>query len=725
MNTIVPTQTSTVISRLDADPLVKKISNKYSLTSGVTFKVDDYRTSDDNDEAYYAKTLSLDLRRGLAAVYRDDVLLFVLAGLPKFGYITDVFTPPTSLVCEKRIYTMKENGEAGHLAFFENEGVWYAIIGSKNVHIVLSLDHFKEDLSYYRALPATRLEYAIANVMLLEKYHSDILFASDTSFKQYLYQNNFTIVFEAIYNNHIVEYNCEKMITFAITYPQQDGVPNKGLTCSPQETLELLSKQGFNVPQIDVVDFNDVDGIKVLDDKYEKLNNSEGAVVYEVCTGGVVRKIYKHKNHIYIIRRMVRELIKRQASYTAWVQRFVDIHFDASYLESEIKKLLAFYVWVKTNVVDGVKWADKIQVAFKELLHEFDSCVSIEEIDMFAAKAPTVLRGGANSVDHAVLLVGIQGSGKTSMRNALMKVFGTKKCTYVNQDELNGNRKAFIAALKGNKGKIMVVDKCNHLCKLREDVYNMYANVHIIEFQHPDGMDEMKVLSLERIKGRGLKHPNLIYSIHTNGILSRCAGAFEPVSPLEKQANTYLCVNPLDDLQCNVQKVIGHLGEYGVVAKVGGALGVGEEYDDTAYDQMIMEKMLKNVRYWQASANVEDVLKVLPSHVNLPNIKNEFHMTMFYETKVNLKKAKELMANPKIYVHIEALIYNDKCAALSITKTELMTTMCEKENPHITISLADGVPGVYANEMIQYDDTSDIVLMDCTLELTISPVMKK
>jgi hypothetical protein len=703
---------NTIIERLDIDPEVKKVSNTYMLQNGTVFRVDDYRTVADNDEAYYAKTQSLDLRRGVAAVYNNDDLLFLLSGLPKFGYVNDVFTPPSPVPCHKRVYTMKENGEAGHLAFFPFEGRWYAIVGSKNVHIVLSLINFTADLDVYQNIEGTRLDYAIANAKLLQRFHPAILFNTDRDFMKYLYDNNYTIVFEAIYNNHIVEYDSEKVIAFAITYPQGE---HEGLALSPNLALAILAQEGFNTPKFDMVDIVDTTGIEALDDKYEKLDNSEGAVVYEVSEEGIVVKIYKHKNHVYIVRRMARELIKRQASYLAWTQRFANIHFDAGYLESEIKRLLAFYVWVNANVTNvpnaNNAWADNMQTAFKDLLKEFNSNATTEEIEQLCTKAPFVLRGGSNTEDHAILLVGIQGSGKTTMRNELVKAFGRKSCAYVNQDELNGKRKAFILALKKNKGKIMIVDKCNHLRRLRDDVYNAYEKVHIIEMVHPEGMEAMRGLSLDRIRGRGLGHLNLVYSVHTKGILSRCAAAFETVNDLEKQMNTYLALNPLNGVAENVQKVLEHLWSH----------GVSKTEDPPAAEVKEDVITMKNVRYWQAGAIAKDVLAILPP-ISL-EAKKEFHMTMYYEKTLELKRAKELMSTPDITVHIDALVYNDQCAALRVRKTDFVASICDKDIPHITVALSEGTPGVYANEMLA-DEKSVSVPLDCELDLIISPVMK-
>lgn len=720
-----------IIQRLDVDQEVKKVSNTYMLSNGVVFRVDDYRTVADNDEAYYAKTKSLDLRRGVAAIYNDGKLLFLLSGLPKFGYVNDVFTPSSSFKGDKRIYMTKENGEAGHLAFFpfaELSGKpvqWYAIVGSKNVHIVLALNQFNNDLDLYKKVEGSRLDYAIANAKLLYKCHPSLFPQGDgeKEFREFLYKGKYTIVFEAIYNDHIVEYDSEKVIAFAITCP--NGVMD-GLALQPEEALKLLSMHGFITPKFDVVYSGDLEKIRDLDDKYEKMENSEGAVVYEVSEEGVggvggvgvVGKIYKHKNHMYIIQRMVRELVKRKASYLAWVQRFADIHFDAGYLQGEIDKLLAFYVWVLRGMEEknSMGWSDHIQKSFKDLLKEFlAKHSSVEEIERLCTEAPFVLRGGSNTEDHAILLVGIQGSGKTTIRNELVKAFGRESCTYVNQDELGGKRKAFILALKKNKGKLMIVDKCNHLRRLRDDVYNAYENVHIVEMLHPEGMDAMRGLSLERIRGRGLAHPNLIYSVETSGILSRCAGAFEEVSDLEKKMNTYLTLNPLDVVQDNVQKVLEHLWSHGVPKKEG-----DEEAQIKVKEDMIT---MKNVRYWQAGAKAKDVLGI----VKLPDglrVKNEFHMTMYYGTVLDLKRAKELMTEPDITVHIDALVYNDKCAALRVRKTDFVAGLCENEIPHITVALAEGVPGVYANEMLA-GGGSVMLDMDCDLKLIISPVMKK
>lgn len=61
----------------------------------------------------------------------------------QFGYEADQFTTPpdlSGLRLAESVFVTKENGEACHLAFFPAAGgKWHACVGSKNVHVVISV----------------------------------------------------------------------------------------------------------------------------------------------------------------------------------------------------------------------------------------------------------------------------------------------------------------------------------------------------------------------------------------------------------------------------------------------------------------------------------------------------------------------------------------------------------------------------------------------------------
>ena len=678
----------------------------------------------------------------------------MLAGMPKFGYCNDVFTMPPdwdTLKLKRKIYTTKENGEAGHLAFFRHCGIgkWYAIIGSKNVHIVASVaseEEFLADLEVYKT-KGVRYDYALANAKLLFDCQRDILFA-EMGVREILYEQQLTIIFEAIYNNHIVDYDREKVIAFGITKPQFDSVEEQGL-CMPTEiALGLLALWGFTIPEYDIADASDTDKIAELDEKYEKMDNSEGAVVYEEYEGigkgedrgvfergmGIIAKIYKHKNHVYIVRRMARELIKRLAIYSAWLKRFADIHFDANYLSDEIQDLLAFYVWlIKKNPTykDREQWADRIHENFKELLKEFRnemkklSPAAIKDLVDIAPQVLICLASDSNDQDYAIMLVGNQGSGKTTLRNMLHAVLGKEKSAYINQDELNGKRKAFIAELKNhkkNKGKILIVDKCNHLTRLREDVYNVYSKVLILEFQHPDGQDAMESLSLERIKTRGIGHPSLLYSTHVKTILANTMDAYEGVTDIEKKTNEYISLNPLDTIETNLCKVVAYLGVPMEKTPEDAMTSV------VAYEERLRMENVEKVLYWRASANVADVLAIMKKY-EVPIVfppKEEYHITLSFNKKLTKEEldAYTRSMSSGIRVQVLAIAYNDQCSALKCGALEIP---CQNKIPHITLGTIDGVQPVYANEMLTTRECNygEILLEDTYLDLIVNPVLKR
>lgn len=174
-------------------------------------------------------------------------------------------------------------------------------------------------------------------------------------------------------DDHIVDYGGRNAaIALAITRPQLAPLSSQGLSEPPLAAFERLGRWGFELPRHGVA--STPDEVAALKAEFETCQNSEGAVVYEEyaeiyrgnapgdadAAGGAsssssaapttrVLAIYKHKNFVYIMRRMARELVKRKAGFGGWRRRWAECHVPvegSEQLARERDMLLAFYCWL-------------------------------------------------------------------------------------------------------------------------------------------------------------------------------------------------------------------------------------------------------------------------------------------------------------------------------------------------------------------------------------------
>ena len=692
---------------LKEDKNIKIISIPYKLKS-LDFQIDDFSCKG-NDDSYYNNNPNSLQPRGLAIIYIDNEIKATINGLPKFGYITDNFNDLTddSFKPSQRIYINKENGEAGHLSFFINDKKWYAIIGSKNVHIIICVDSFDEannDLNYYRLQNKTRLTCAINNSELLLKYHSDELI-NNIGMKQYLFDNKLTIIYEAINNNHIIKYDKEQIIAFALTKSKTDLIN----VINPLEALILLKLWKFNIPQYDCCYYYDTNEINKLNIKYETLENSEGAVVYDIYYKEktvIVGKIYKHKCYSYVIKRMARELIKRNANFISWNIRFNQSHIEIKI--EDINKLLSFYVWLVLNK-EKENWSEYIHQNFISLYDEF---LLTSDYNNYYNQAPTILQDkNINNITQVIMLVGIQGSGKTTIRNILKTT--NKYIKYINQDEL-GSKKNFICELKKsyNKDSILVIDKCNTQLFHRNDIYQYFSNILIVEFIHPE--NNLIEVCLSRIKERGANHPSLPFSYDVKNIIETCYNNYEQITNYEKQTHKYISISIMNTIEYNVKQILESIDmDYQV--------DIDFNQIDIDYKKSILNKSLKNALYIRASANSVDILTkvqlILDKLETKYIYKNEFHLTLYFGKykEDNIK----YFNNIYISVHAESIIYDNKCIVIKITNDG--SFICNNINPHITLGCIENIKSVYANEMLEKMENINIIDCDFNIDLVVNP----
>lgn len=747
----------------DKKTKIKRKSEVHTLPSNpnIFFQIDDYSVFDD-DKFYSDITnpANLYLRRGTAVIYASTIAgdrsqkpLFMLAGCPKFGYFDDILTEQlsdTKFNKTKLIYTEKENGEAGHLAFFNYNNEWYAIIGSKNVHIVISVRDEKAawaDFEYYTKMKASRYETALANASLFISETGVTILSSiepqHEQMREYLFEHNYTIVFEAIFNNHLVSYSGpNRHIAFAITSPQFKTVEEQGLVMSPEESLHRLGSWGFNVTKEQIISNikEQVHQKAALDTYYETKDNSEGAVVYEIYTNSngkeIVGKIYKHKNFVYIIKRAARELIAGRKNYAAWVKRFANFHIDiVKNIEnkSTVENLLAFYVHAiqtKTplEIATIGRTIQKDFTVFMQLTTP-EVRAGLRDIAKDVIDSSVSQPAGPQNKNWAIMLVGLQGSGKTTMRNMLMLALGGR-AIYVNQDEVGGNRKAFINALSTVPKAVqaIIVDKCNHLTRLRNDVYERYEKVVIVEFKH------CIAECLLRIKKRGLCHPTLVPGAATAGILKQCSDDYEAITETEKTTSNHLYIElPFEnDPVENLTILINKLQDNGVIDP---AIAIPSqeaiEQTNAAYGADAKECLKKKIIYWKAQVKPED-LHLIDEIYKSVGEKNgiikqaDYHLTLAPPgATIDHDKYMNYITNTntEIQINVTNVVWDDKCTALRVERSRTLEDLCVNANPHITIGCISGTKPVYSNTML-LQASKETQTRSLSLTLSIMPVMR-
>lgn len=742
-----------IIADLRVTAKVTKVTKEYRLPSvNSTIQVVDFSATP--DDPFYAKTKSLLLRRGTAAIYSKDgtllTLLTLLCGSPKFGYEEDQLTLApdySSLKLEETVFTTKENGEAGHLTYVQLNGAWLAVVGSKNVHIVLACGAATSaDLAFYEGLNEMRLTQAIANARLLMEHCSFVF--SNVKMMDYLYKTNQTIVFEAIFNNHLVHYDKHTVRAFAITQPQIESVDRQGLCRPPRSAFKLLRSWGFETPECHAAltsGHRYAESVQRLKRSYSNMKNSEGAVVYEVYINTVtkekiVAKIYKHKNNEYIVQRAAREQIANGASIDGWERRMRTLHIiDEPNIRQRVRYLLAFYVWYKIHILkDSSKKYDP-RSDFMTLLNKFDAVVASDAdgdaiVDKLVERAREVLASDKAKNDKvlAIMFVGMQGSGKSSLRLALLGMLA--KATYANQDELGGNRKAFINKLDGvKKANVIIVDKCNHLARLRDDVYERFSRVLIVE------ITSTKELCLRRIRSRGMSHQTLL-PCGAEKVLDQCSDAMEPITDEERASHNWIKLDALKPVESNAREIVRRVLELDPTIEVQRSPTLVKDAL-ASYKEGVAAATLKRVLFWRARAvdkSVEQINEALDALTALTfdssirmkmemsdEHQHEYHLTLIFgENPAYLERVLPLF-NKTIIVVISSVAFDDRAAALVVEKTDEIASICTNEHPHITVGFADGVSASYANDMMAGKHSTVALTKPLHLRMLVEPVLKK
>lgn len=607
---------------------VKKIHRQYILSDGFHVEIDDY-SAVGNDDAFYNKYgYGTILRRGTVCVHANGQEHW-LFGLPKFGY--DTLDTKTGEDGTTWYFTTKENGECGHVAFLDDTHV---IIGSKNVHIVLGLGSYDDDLKMYCCLNETRLEYAIRIARLLQNQ------LWNASLVGYMLRERLVIIIEALFNNHIVFYGAEGYRVTAFV--------RHGDVLSPMLTARLCSM--YQLPIVEMMVASNQDEYDVCSKMFTQCDqDSEGAVVYKQSSSGKV-ELFKVKHPVYVAKRAARELIKRRASKQRWNDRMNDLHV---HVEGKLlNELYCFYLWLLHTLPTYT--ADDIQDRFAILWKEYQ--------DAGSPVFPDIVKDDRNTSVHVIGFVGIPGCGKSTISKAFECGLSKKgmNVTRINQDELCKNRKQFLARLQQlsqtQKEGYILVDKVNHTPHLRKDVEMLFANVTWVVFDA--GQDDIVELCMERIRHRGIYHPSMVYSQKTREVLNRFR------EEMQTPSGENVCTLKMQD---PIIVQLHHLYAN---------MGIEPDLECTI---TATNKTIPSVLYWK---------------IDLSNGK---HVTLVYQPSSEDTKALLPYFGKDVEVHVEYILKTDRVRVASVRKTPFLDEHCKNVYPHITLWTADGVKPFEAN----------------------------
>lgn len=605
---------------------IKKITKKYVLADGLEVQVFDYSPIGFDDRFYDKYGYDTLLKRGTAYIQTKNKGVWLL-GLPKFGYIDDN-SPKTPIW----YFTEKENGECAHVAFLDHDHI---VIGSKNVHIVFCRDPtmYACDMKMYEALSEPRLEYAIRIAKMLEGYewNSDII--------DQMHRNHMTMVLEVMFNNHIVYYPEEKWCVTAFT---QDG------KVMDPETSQYIC-------QMNCLPFVEMQVAKTTHD-YEtlckmftnSLRDSEGAVVYHVDDYKNVR-LFKLKHPVYVAKRAARELIKKKVSKLEWEKRMDNLHVEVP--STLLESLFQFYLWILyTNKEYD---AEDIQQRFGKLWKEFNSLGDIPSLD-----AESLLLDKRNKTTKVLAFIGIPGSGKSTLTNALEKHYQAigVPVKRVNQDELGKDRKRYMRALtdvmRANWDGVLLVDKANHTSRLRQDISDLFLNVDWFHFTSTEL--PMVEACKARIYERGMRHLSLYPCSSLNGILQRF---FEEMEI------------PENSIPLPMEEPVEQL-----IVRVTGTTPQSIAAPTPTYPKIL---------YWK---------------IDLPDDK---HVTLCYKpNKADNEKLEPFFGTP-VQIEVDAIYETRSLRVARVKTTPFLEMYCQNKYPHITLWVGKNTKAVEANGIFE------------------------
>jgi hypothetical protein len=697
-------------------------------------------------------------------------IIHVNPGMFKFGYEEDSYHAPACHGVTER-YTEKENGENFKVSAFSHDGVDYWVFCSKNVHAVIRRGHEMDDFATY--IPANvkddedyRHKFAIVmgKVFMNQNYDYDKIF-------NHLNTTRHTLVCEACMykSQHLVDLwhvkqnhgdekhddepnqnDFKRDFIFCYSFVQYSG-PENGLVIDPSVTDQVLADLGLpGVRNVDTVQIADKETRRKIREKYTRQDNSEGAVVYVSDSTGKVIHVYKLKNFEYIPDRAVREVMRRDDHCVAAInRRFDKLHCkdDIRNLPERIRLAITWYAYwiIALNAVPDVfsKWVT-YKADFNKLSADeqngYLACLRTkqpderpENMDSDAVKA-NIIHVNPPAGQLRVVLIAIPGTGKTIVGNALATVYGGK---YGDKDMTNTkDPKVFnkqINEMTGNANiPAVVLGKCHHDGVQRKQTLTAMAKkpgrLVYIKFYHPDGMNAMIELCLERIADRGNNHQTLTPdSANIEGIIRSFSSSYQHITNKELAGNEIILLDMTLPPAEQLKYILTCLKKDASDDVIAAALGHAD-----AYEKSIQH--VSSTQYWGVSINPVSFEKVR-NHASVTELltannklvfSQKLHSTMHYfggkNAKPELESPYRALEGKSLDVKISGLYYTDRVMCAVVEKT----FPCNNEFAHITLALVNGAKPVESNAIIKdYHNGNVAAVKFVPMDLTISGVVTR
>ena len=237
-------------------------------------------------------------------------MFFLVFSLPNWGVV---------------VSTSKENGSAAHLAALNVDGEFVLIGGSKNSHLILSLEHGEEDLKLYPASP-----WSVAKVIMQSFFDLFKTMGKENTHKFLTILANWhmTAVFEMMdpEDQHVELLKNKKPTVCFITFTsgwQGEGQTENKLCMYPLHSERVASSFGVPTIQYEIVPMPPGEEERRIqfDDLQTRIRGGygdEGRVLYYATEANEVIGVLKKKTLWYILLRALREKFK---GYCAFLSR--------------------------------------------------------------------------------------------------------------------------------------------------------------------------------------------------------------------------------------------------------------------------------------------------------------------------------------------------------------------------------------------------------------------
>ncbi len=626
-----------------------------------------------DDVVYQDIEIWKNLPRGKAEVIdiETNEVVFILVGLKKFGDDNDTFGINNSKEdnWNQCIGSVKENGEAFHVGCFKYKEIEYLVIGSKLVHILLSLsEDIDEQLEIITKKQKTRVEFAVKMAKL---FTSKYLVINDgvvnNKLKEYLINTKYTLVGEHINpeNEHIVKYDSKCIRFFSIVSPDSLNTVEYCIS-TPLEMKEIIISLGLDFVELCEPVCNKSD-LEIVKEKYFNLDNCEGLVLY-YCKNGNVVYIEKFKNKQYTILRTIREYKNANKSRYQLLQRLKNYHIPLS--QEEQKHYLLFFHYLKNKVSSEENFSIQLYKNF------------LENVSMYTDEDKEYV---INKV--YIVLIGIPGSGKTTIGSQLVinALQNGIKAIYIDQDMMFGNAKQFEEKCKtylNSDYQLIINGKCNTTNYVRENslkYINDDTELLVVKI-HEDNLSENDLNEcIQRISNR--KYHTSLFANKSKEVVSSFYYTFDhKVDEVYKQMQLKL----QDTIETKVNNIFGNVyNSLNVKVQIYPSF-IMCNYLGIKLDIKMIQNLLKN-------ESLYEFFNINPWFIKATNI---YHVTLLHSSEF-YKYVNELIYynelannNTKLCVRIESFCWNTEIAAFKVSIPELENPIQDRHY-HITVYKKD------------------------------------